>query len=493
MPFLAWRDVDPAVLAKLAETNLKFPGVDVYVEPVRVYPDGEMASHLLGYVGRADPEQSEEEPFHFYLPEMEGKWGVELAMNDTLAGIPGGRLVCVDASGYKRRDTKLLESERGRRLGDRPPRPGRDVFLTVDAGIQRIAEQVMTNSAGALVVMNPQNGDVLALVSSPGFDPNRISLGLSKEEWDQIRLAEHNPMFDRAISGTYAPGSVFKPVVVLAALQSNKAGEGTVFECHGYYQLGNKTIDCWIRKQSGRHGAIAMRKAIEQSCNAYFCQLGLLCGNERIYDMGNEIGFGRKTGIDLRMESAGLLPNEAWKKKVFHDAWRKGDTCNLSIGQGALAVTPIQVAVLASAIANGGNIYRPRLVKGADESCELVKKLNWPSQWLRILRGGMYDVVQADSGTGKRARIPDVEMAGKTGTAEFGPPGSRKKNAWMMAYAPFEKPRYAMVLLVEEGISGGITVAPRIKELAQGIFALERSAAISPAINAASCGRWSKA
>ena len=199
MPFLAWRDVDEAVLARWAESNVKFPGVEIYVEPVRVYPDGVFASHVLGYVGKGDPDSEDEETYHYYLPEMEGKWGIELAMNDVLSGIPGGRLICVDASGFKRRDANLSEFENGKRVGERSPRPGRDIKLTIDAGIQRLVEQTLTNGVGAGVVMDVRNGDVLALASSPSFDPNRISSGISSEEWKQLTSSEGNPFFNRAI------------------------------------------------------------------------------------------------------------------------------------------------------------------------------------------------------------------------------------------------------------------------------------------------------
>lgn len=461
MPFIAWRDLDAHVLAKWAESNTRFPGVDIYVEPVRFYPFGGLASHVLGYVGRADPEDEDESgPFHYYLPEMEGKWGIESVMNERLAGIPGGRGVIVDASGYKRALT-----------GEKLPQPGKDLVLTLDARIQEAVEQALTNANGAAVVLDARNGDVLAMASSPSFDPNTFSLGMTRSEWEALSKAEDKPMFNRAVSGAYAPGSVFKPVVVLAALERGRATANTSFNCPGYFQLGDVKFHCW---QKQGHGVIALRKAVEQSCNAYFCQLGLLCGFESVHDMAASIGLGRPTGIELaREESAGLIPNNAWKVKTQHDRWRNGDTCNGSIGQGAVTMTPLQVALLASAIGNGGSIYRPRLIRDGNPRGERVRRLPWSNETLRVLRGGMYDVIQSDTGTGKRARISQVEMAGKTGTAEFGPKEKRKKNAWMMVFAPFEKPRYAMAMVVEEAVSGGISVAPLMRRVAEATFALE--------------------
>lgn len=472
MPFMAWRDVDNAVLAKWAECNVKYQGVDIYVEPVRVYPDGMLAAHVLGYVGKADPDQDDEEMYHFYLPEMIGKWGVEAALNETLAGIPGGRLITVDASGFKRRDARLVDLERGHKVGERSPRSGTDISLTLDLGIQRLVESALTNTTGAAVILDPRNGDVLAMASSPAFDPNRISLGITKKEWDEIRTSEDNPLINRAVSGIYPPGSIFKPVVVMAALDNNKAVESTMFHCPGYFQLGNVRFHCWNKEG---HGTIGMRKAIEQSCNAYFCQLGLACGNDLIHGMAAKLGFGKKTGIEVGMESSGLLPDDGWKKRVMHEGWRKGDTCNFSIGQGALNVTPLQVAVYVAAIANGGNVYRPRILKNERGEGELVRKMQWPKEALRVLKSGMHDVIQADTGTGKRARIPDVEMAGKTGTAEYGAKTGHKKYGWMIVFAPFDSPRYAMVMVIEEAISGGVTIAPRMREIAQGIFSIEKS------------------
>jgi len=224
-----------------------------------------------------------------------------------------------------------------------------------------------------------------------------------------------------------------------------------------------------------------MRKALEQSCNSYFCALGLQCGYDYIHRMAEALGLGRRTGIDADSEADGLLPDAAWKRRVMHDGWRDGDTCNISIGQGALAVTPIQMAVIAAAIANGGHIYRPRLVLGtrARDAAEFemppgreTSTLTLSENALRVVRGGMHDVVQSPEGTGARAKIQGIEMAGKTGTAEYGVKGGGRKHTWMIVFAPFERPRYAVAMVVDNGVSGGVTVAPRIRRLMQGIFGI---------------------
>ncbi|MFC1497093.1 penicillin-binding protein 2 [Verrucomicrobiota bacterium] len=451
LQFLAWRDVDETVLARWAESK-DFPGVDVHVEPVRVYPQGALAAHILGYVGKAELKQDQEEPYHYYIPEMEGKRGIEAVMNNLLCGVPGGRMIRVDASGFKREKWRKKD-----------PRPGMDIVLTIDSRIQRLAERSIMGKRGAVVVLDPRNGDVLAMASSPSFDANNIST-----DWRKWSLDKDRPLINRVVSGIYPPGSTFKPIVAITALVNGRATEHTEYSCPGYYDLGGVRFRCW--RKSG-HGRIAMRKSLEQSCNVYYCQLGLRCGHERIIHMADSIGFGRKTGIDLMSESSGILPNNEWKVQLYNDAWRKGDTCNMSIGQGALSVTPLQMAVLTAALANGGYVYRPRLLLDYHrEEGVLMNKLAWPADKLKIVTGGMHDVIQSDRGTGKRARIADVEMAGKTGTAEYGLKTQGKKHAWMIVFAPFKRPRYAVAMVIEDAVSGGSTAAPRIKELMKGIF-----------------------
>jgi len=460
MPFLAWRDIDEKMLSRWAESGLQMPGVDVYIEPVRVYPQGKLAAHVLGYVGRADPKQDLDEPFHFYLPEMEGARGIEAVMNDTLTGMPGGRLIRVDASGFKHE-----------RIGERSPTPGHDVTLAIDARIQGIAEKVIAGEEAAVAILDPSNGDVLALASSPAFDPNVFSPAVSKDDWDALRNDSDQPLVNRTIAEVYPPGSTFKPMVSIAAINGQRAVATTGFDCPGYFALGSTRFKCW--RTSG-HGSLGMVKALEQSCNAYFCQLGLRCGHERIHNTAAEVGFGRRTGIDLVGEVAGILPNDAWKRRRMRDAWRPGDTCNMSIGQGFLSVTPLQMAVFTAAIANGGYVYRPRVVRqDGDADGELVRTLSWTAASLSTVRRGMYDVINAERGTGKRARVEGVTIAGKTGTAEYGPRGARKKHAWMLVYAPFERPRIALAMVVEEAVSGGVSVAPRVRELLAGVFGVE--------------------
>jgi penicillin-binding protein 2 len=468
LPFIAWRDVSQETLARLAESREVFDGVDVYVEAVRFYPLGDVAAHVLGYVGKAKPEaksvasdeEEDDDTYHYYLPELHGRSGIETNFNDQLKGIPGGRLIRVNAAGVKFGE-----------VGERLPLPGQNVMLTLDAEIQRLVERTLTNLVGAAVILDPRNGDVIAMASSPSFNPNWFCDGLSREEWTTITNNTDNPMLNRAIRGRYPPGSIFKPLVALAALENNLATEETPFDCAGAFYLGRWPTRCWLKTG---HGTLNMRKALEQSCNCYFCQLGLKIGYEQIYRTAKAAGLGQRTGIELEPESAGNLPEKTRE-------WRGGDTCNASIGQGAILTTPIQMALVVGAIANGGCIYRPRLVKLPNRtSGDIVNTTSWSARSLRTVRQGMYDVVQAETGTGKRARVPGVEVAGKTGTAEYGASGNGHNYAWMIAYAPYSQPRYALAIVVEDTVSGGSIVAPRVSEILRGIFALEARSSRPP-------------
>lgn len=466
LPLTLWRDVDEKAVARLLENTADFKGIELVVEPVRDYTQGGLAAHVLGYVGRApDAAGHDEEPYHYYLPDTEGKRGVERVFNRALSGQAGERIVRIDASGFKHAED-----------AERDPQPGSDLVLSLDVRIQHLAEQALTNEAGAVVVMDVNTGDILALASAPSFDPNEFVPFLSVDRWNELSEDPSRPMNNRALGENYAPGSVFKPLVAIAALESGRASPGTHFDCPGYFALGTVRFRCW---NSNGHGTIDLRKAIEQSCNTYFCALGLHCGYASIYAQAQAVGYGRKTGIALDGETSGLLPDEAWKRRVLHDDWRAGDTCNLSIGQGALSVTPLQVAVMLSAIANGGKVLKPRLVRTIrgqsnevikDFPVEIVRPLNWSPSTLKAVRGGMYDVIQAPTGTGQRARLASLKMGGKTGTAEFGAKDAGHKHTWMMVFAPFDNPQIATVMVLDTGVSGGVSVGPRIHDLMQGIF-----------------------
>jgi penicillin-binding protein 2 len=462
LPLVAWRGVGDEAIARLSECGQGLPGVDIDVEPVRVYPNGPLAAHIVGYVGRADPKPADEGGLriHYSLPDIEGRCGIERSLDETLAGVPGGTLIRVGASGYKYREEERID-----------PIPGFDVKLTLDLRVQRLAVDALEGWRGAVVVMDPNNGDVLAIASAPAFDPNLFSPAIPADVWERISTDPDFPLLFRATSSAYPPGSTFKPVVALAALASVPGAADLVFNCPGHYEFGGVRFDCW---QNVGHGALGFTRAIEQSCNVYFFQLGLQCGQDWIHDMGLRLGLGRPTGIMVGGEVGGILPDEDWKRRRLHEGWRGGDTCNFAIGQGFVTATPLQMARMTAALANGGRLVRPRIVLDPPEPAD--EPSGAPSIApgdLALLQEGMRRVVESNEGSGRRARVDGVQMAGKTGTAEFGPKSERRKYTWMTLFAPFEKARYAVAMVVEEGDSGGRTVAPRIHDMMAGIFGLE--------------------
>ena len=464
MPFMAWKGLDSDALARFADhIDPPFPGVDIYVQSERIYPRGEFASHLLGYVGRDKPAVTDT-AHHYYLPDMCGRAGIEASCDAVLAGRPGGSNIRVDAAGYRHDVFETLEPVRGR-----------DVTLTIDSRLQEHGERLLAGTAskrGAMVAIDPRNGEVLALVSVPGFNPNDMTPAPSARLWRALNRDKDTPLLNRAVCGAYPPGSTFKPCVAAAALERGVSA-GYLYDCTGCYTLGAMELHCW---NTYGHGEIGMRKAIEQSCNPYFCNLGVTIGWPAVHDMAATIGFGERTGVILAGESRGLLPDDAWKRRVQRDGWRTGDTANCSIGQGAMLATPIQLATYAAALANGGTIRPPRLVLSpldASDNPLPVRRLGWKASTLATVRGGMHDVIEAPTGPGYRARVPGMAVAGKTGTAEFGTRANRRKHTWMIAFAPFDNPVIAMAVLVEDGDSGGKTVAPIVGALLAGYFGVE--------------------
>lgn len=469
LPLVLWRGADENMLARVAEAGGQLPGVAITVEPIRSYPKGALAAHVLGYVGRVDlAEEEETGVYHYYLPDIVGKQGLERRFDQVLAGQAGGNLVQIDVSGFQREE-----------LGVRPPVPGGDLLLALDSGIQGAAEEALGDVAGAAVVIDPRSGDVLALASSPAFDPNLFCPSISRADFAALTGNELRPLYNRAAKGVYAPGSIFKPVVAIAALESGRLQPDDVFDCPGYFQLGNRSFACFLNIA---HGPVDYRKAIEVSCNVFFYRVGLAAGYETIRDSARAFGLGEKTGIEID-ESEGLLPDAEWKRLRYNAPWVDGDTCNVAIGQGALGVTPLQMACMAAAIANNGFLYQPRLVMGERASNEtgfrvppprLVRKMEWAPGNIRRLREAMRDVIHSPSGSGRLAAIDGVEMAGKTGTAEYGPKGNGRKHGWMIAFAPFDKPRYAVAMMLDDAQTGGSSVGPRIRDLMTRVFALEK-------------------
>lgn len=459
LPLVAWRNLSETAIARWAEMGSRISGVDLYTEPVRVYPAGHTASHVIGYVGRADLTAVEEEPYHYHLTDIAGAAGLEKVYDHLLRGRAGVRLVRVDAAGYRYQD-----------LGGTEPSAGSDLRLTLDLDLQTAAEAALGDHAGAIVALDPHDGAILAMASRPDYDPGQFVPSISAADWTRLQQDPMRPLFNRAVAGAYAPGSTFKPLVAIAAMQHSRITPTTVHLCPGFLSLGNARFRCW---DTLGHGPLDLARAIRYSCNVYFFHAGMAAGPEMIAATARAVGLGRATGVDLDHEAAGLVPDPAWKRRVWRDAWRDGDTCNLSIGQGPITATPLQMAVLAAALANGGRRVRPHLLlasrpAGADEfqpaRFAAPEPLGWPPNAHELMVRAMRDVVMADDGTGRRMRVAGFELAGKTGTAEYGPKREGRKRGWMIAFGPLPRPRIAVAMVVEDAVSGGTTVAPRLQQ-----------------------------
>jgi penicillin-binding protein 2 len=450
-------------------------GFTVQVEAKRSYPFGPAFAHVLGYVGEASPEELENsEDDLLAMGDMVGKYGMERRKDDVLRGINGGRRVEVDAAG---RDKRLVEEV--------PPRTGGIVYTTLDADLQKAAEEAMNNRAGAVIAMAPRTGDILAFFSAPAFDPNAFSRGIRKNEWKALAEDIRKPMQNKGLQGTYAPGSTVKPFVALAALMEGVQDPKAVVRCPGYLQIGNRRFRCWREKG---HGTVDMYKAIVQSCDVYFYTMGLRLGPDRIAKLEKDAGLGTITGIDLPGERKGLVPDTEWKQRTSKERWYDSERAILGIGQGAVHVTPLEMLAGYSTIATGGEVMRPRLVrkivsmdgKVTENPPQLLRKASWKPEEVAFIRKSLAGVVN-DYGTGGAARLPGIEVGGKTGTAQVATvkgkmiksedlPYLLRDHAWFVAFAPVAEPEICVVAMLEHGGHGGSAAAPVVKAVMQEYF-----------------------
>ncbi len=470
------QDVDWQTLAVVESHQVEMPGVSVEVHPKRRYPPQGFAAHLLGYVGEIGPQELSR--LSGYFPgEIVGKFGVEKSWEPYLRGKSGFQYVEVDSGGRGLRVLKKVE-----------PQSGLSLVLTLDWEVQVAAERAMAGKEGALVVLDPRDGAVLAMVSHPTFDPNVFARGIRVQEWHQLISHPFRPLTNRAIQGQYPPGSIFKLVLAAAALEEGVVAPSTRFFCPGGLRFGKRLFRCW--KRVG-HGSVDLHEAMVESCDVYFYQLGQRLGVDTIAAYARRLGLGQPTGIALDHEKAGVIPDRAWKRKVLGAPWYAGETLSVAIGQGYVLVTPLQMALLTTAIANGGKIYRPYLVERVETARgEVVWQHHPEIRWVagireetfRWLRHAMRDVVHSPSGTGKKARLPGMWIGGKTGTAQTASgfrgkqetlPRLHRDHAWFVAFAPVESPEIAVACLVEHaGESGGAVAAPIVRQFLEQYFAL---------------------
>jgi penicillin-binding protein 2 len=449
---------------QLSELKTIYPGIDLIIEARRFYPNGRFASHLLGYMGRMNPREWRERKAKGYRADSRiGKLGLESVFEDELRGRDGGKRMEVDAQGRLKRELESITWE-----------AGSNIHLTIDSAVQRAADEGLRTSAtgrGAAVAIDPRNGDILAMSSQPDFDPNAL---LSTDPDEVKRNVADLPEFNNAISGAYPPGSTFKPIVGLAAFSENKILPDESFFCPGYFELGDHVFHCWDHKG---HKRVSWLMGLAQSCDVYFYNLGLKVGGGPIERYAKEFGIGARTNVALRGEKSGHLFGPETRRSAGKD-WYDGDTLNLAIGQGELTVTPIQLAVVAAALANRGTVWRPHFTQkivyadGRPEFVQHPEKLRQiaapDSAWDLVQEGMVFTV---SSGTASSVLTPGLVVAAKTGTAQ-NPHG--EDHAWFIAYAgkPGEPASIAMAVLVENGGHGGVAAGPVAKKMILARFGL---------------------
>ncbi len=475
VPFAYREDLDFATFSKFAEKDLGLPGVQVNVRPVRKYLYNALGAHLLGYVGSAKDinELPDIKDFNFYEPDIQGKTNIELYLDDALRGKPGKRIL-------KKNPKNRLEGEKE----VIQPKPGANVYLTIDARMEYITERALRSvGRAAAVVVDPNTGQILAMASVPSYDPNKFIPAISARDWAELKDADADPLTNRAISA-FAPGSSYKITTALAGITRGLAK--SVFTCNGGVTYGNTYMRCWIQAEhGGSHGPQTLTEAIKNSCDAFFYQYGNAAGIEAIDAVGKTLGLGEVSGIELTNEAPGILPSPEWLKSSHNQRWSQGQTANTSIGQGYVLTTPLQMAMIAATVANGGISYQPSLVYQIQEGDgtavrrpekirgDLTKANKLSSDQVEIVRKGMWRVVN-DSGTGTRAKVPGVTVAGKTGTAQAWTEGKKDDNAWFIAFAPYEHPKLALAVLVQGGKAGGEVAAPIAAKIIEECLALER-------------------
>jgi penicillin-binding protein 2 len=478
LPLPIIEGLSPRQVAIFHEQPKKLPGLNLDIQPLRHYPNGTLAAHLLGQVHRVENFQGEDEIECLYcLPDYEGRVGAEGAFDQELRGRAGISIVRVNNLGYRQSESVWLPAE-----------PGHNLVLTIDLRIQQAAEQALRSlgnaAKGAVVVLDPRNGDVLALTSAPTYDPNLFLPRMTNQTWLKLNDPELNPTFNRATFGAYAPGSVLKIIVGLAALEAGDLNPNEIYQSKGFYQLGRKTFD----DQAGP-GDFDFRRALKRSSNPYFIHYGLKTGLTNIMNLGRRCFFGQRTRIPLLQEVGGFFPTPEWVRQLKQrgEPIQPGDIANLSIGQGYVAVTPLQMALVTAAIANGGKIFWPRLVDRIEPRqannngllrvfppAQLRAELGVQPQNLALVREGMLADVEEADGTGHRAAVAGWRVGGKTGTAEVKHPvEGKRKDTWFVSFAPYENPRYVVVVLVENGVSGGATCAPIAQKIHQAIKRLD--------------------
>jgi len=463
----------------LVETNaLNLPGIYIDVSPVRLYLDGEILAPVIGYTGEISKEDMEKSNDEYAYGDILGKHGLEKFFDTYIRGRRGAELVEINAYGKEIKN-----------LGRIDPVSGYNIFLTIDADLQKAVWQAFDGKPGAAVVLDTRDGSVLAMVSSPSFDPNLFNNGISYDQWDKLQNNPFAPLSNKAISGQYPPGSTYKLIVAAAALEEGIITPDTKVLCKGSFTLGNRTYRCWNKHG---HGLVNLHQAIVESCDVYFYTVGKMLGVDKIAEYAKRFGLGEVSGIDLPNEKSGLVPTKDWKFKRKKVAWQPGETISISIGQGFNLTTPLQLANAFSAFANGGTLWRPHLVRYIESTDgkiyreflpEKKGELKLSPKTVEILNSALWGVVNEPGGTGHAARMLNVDVCGKTGTSQvLGLPEDEKArrmkvigafykdHALFACYAPLKNPEIAVAVILENAGGGGAVAAPVARKILTAYF-----------------------
>ncbi|MCK5916068.1 MAG: penicillin-binding protein 2, partial [Deltaproteobacteria bacterium] len=475
-PLTLKKNLSPDELARIEARKYELPGVIIETEPLRDYPYDEICSHIIGYLGFINDRELELEAYRTYArDDLVGRTGIEANYQTRLRGEDGLRQVVVNARGRE------LET-----FTVKPAASGNNLQLTIDIELQKFAFQEMAEKVGSLVAIDPRNGEILTMVSTPSFSNNLFSTRIRREDWQRINNDPLHPLQNRPIQGCYPPGSTIKPLIAAVALTDQLINENSKFFCNGSMTLGRTRFRCWNRYG---HGETKLLKSLRESCDVYFYNLATRVSIDRIAAFGNEFGLGRKSDIELPGERSGLMPSSSWKLKNVHDQWYTGDTLSVCIGQGYLSTTPLQIAAMYTVFANGGTYFKPHLVKDKniltdnnDRPENMLKKpdgtkIDISNRHMQAIRTALRQVVNNRRGTAYKSRITtkEWEMAGKTGTAQVVrqsletlkdvTPWRFRDHAWFAAFAPFDNPRIAVAVLIEHGGHGGSTAAPIARQV----------------------------